>query len=338
MTKYLSGKLTVLYTLLIIMVVYIHSYYPQGETYPLADFIQKFTGPGICSVANCLFFTISGYLFARNITDSNSAVKKSLKRIKSLLPPYILWNIFFVLIYVILDLIPGLSRFNNSCGTIWQIIHQPIGDTLHYLFIAPAAFQLWFIRDLLVMFLVSPILCYIAQKSWLFAFILAWVSTFIYGWLIYFWIGIILGINHYNIEIYCRESWIVVTCGFVYIGYALANALWGGYLHPTIHALINLISIYFIWAIYDKLAQGRIISGRGIWKYICGYSFFIYCFHEPALNIFKKLALAVCGINQWSIIIFYFLNPLLMVVAAVIIARFLKNYTPKVYALLTGGR
>lgn len=44
MTQYLSNKLTLFYTLLIIMVVYIHSYYLEAEQYPTALFLQKLTG------------------------------------------------------------------------------------------------------------------------------------------------------------------------------------------------------------------------------------------------------------------------------------------------------
>lgn len=249
-TKYVSDKLTVLYTLLIVMVVYIHSYYPQGEVYPVADFLQNFTGLGICSVANCLFFAISGYLFSRNVSDSNTVVKKSLKRIKSLLPQYILWNILFVLVYVAIDLVPGLSRFNNNGGIVHQFVNQPISDTLYYLFVGPAAFQLWFIRDLLVMFLFTPVLCYIARKSWSLAIVLALVSTLFYGWLIYFWIGIILGINRYDIENYYRESWIVIASGFVYIGGAITKCLWGGAItshHTAAHqSNVNIFRLGYI--------------------------------------------------------------------------------------------
>lgn len=40
MTRYLSNKLTILYTVLIIMVVYIHSYYPEADLYPSARFCK----------------------------------------------------------------------------------------------------------------------------------------------------------------------------------------------------------------------------------------------------------------------------------------------------------
>lgn len=83
MSKYLSSKLTVLYTVLIVMVVYIHSYYSEAEEYPIVLFVQNLIGPGICRIANCLFFCISGYLFARNI----NSIKDVLNKQKNVLKP-----------------------------------------------------------------------------------------------------------------------------------------------------------------------------------------------------------------------------------------------------------
>ena len=63
MTHYISSKITLFYTLLIVMVVYIHSTYLEMYQYETADFVWKFWGGyGLCSVANPLFFIISGYL------------------------------------------------------------------------------------------------------------------------------------------------------------------------------------------------------------------------------------------------------------------------------------
>jgi len=75
-----------------------------------------------------------------------------------------------------------------------------------------------------------------------------------------------------------------------------------------------------------------------LWKYICGYSFFIYCFHEPAFNIIKKLALTIYGTSEKVLIFFYLINPWIMVAIAVITAKMLQRMTPRIYKTLTGGR
>lgn len=337
MSNYLSDKLTLLSTILIIMVVYIHSYYIEAEKYFVALFLQRFIGGGICRIANCLFFCISGYLFARNITDMSDVFVKQRKRLRTLLIPYLLWNVIFVLWYVVLEFLPGVSRFNNSMGMLDSYIHVPIWQSLYNLFVAPAAFQLWFLRDLLVMLVFTPLLWWIAKKQWGVALVLALCSTLVYGWLLYFWIGIIIGVTKCDIEHVSRPKLIMLSGVVVYLGYAiyLAN---GNQQIGILDIIVNLLGLYLVWTLYDVFAKGRCLSDKGIWKYICGYSFFIYCFHEPAFNVIKKLALVICGTSEPVLIFFYFLNPWVMVFVAVLVAKLLQRHVPAIYKILTGGR
>lgn len=336
MTQYLSNKLSVLYTVLIVMVVYIHSSYIEANQYDIARFLQNLTGGGICRIANCLFFCISGYLFARNIHSVNDIWPKLLKRARTLLLPYILWNIIFVLWYVVIDSLPGISAFSNT-HIIEVYANQSVGETLYSLFIAPAAFQLWFLRDLMVMLLFTPLLWWIARKQWIVVLVLALASTFVYAWLIYFWLGIIIAVKQWDIENYRRPKMAVFISALIYVGYAIYIA-WGGISARVVEVFVNIVGLYLVWSLYDIAARGRYMADKGLWKYLCGYSFFIYCFHEPAFNVIKKLALAVCGTSEPVLIIFYYVNPWLMVLAAVVVAKILQRMTPNIYKILTGGR
>lgn len=338
MNKYLSNKLTILYTVLIIMVVYIHSYYLEAEQYWTASFLQKLTGGGICRIANCLFFAISGYLFARNIHSNSDVFHKMRKRLRTLLIPYLIWNVIFILWYVLLDVIPGVDRWVNGGGVLNQIINQSIWQTLCQLWWNPAAFQLWFLRDLLVMVLFTPLLCWWARKHWQSALIAALVSTVFYGWLVYFWIGIILSTQKADVENYPRSRWALFVTSLLFLGYAVYVALCRA-LPTYIEVFVNLAGLYVVWCIYDILAKGRDdISRHGLWKWICGYSFFIYLFHEPAFNIIKKLTLAIAGASEPTLILLYYINPWIMVAFAVVVAKLLQRIMPPVYKVLTGGR
>lgn len=336
MTQYLSNKLTVLYTVLIVMVVYIHSSYIEANQYDIARFLQNLTGGGICRIANCLFFCISGYLFARNIHSVNDIWPKLLKRTRTLLLPYLLWNIIFVLWYVVIENLPGISAFSNT-PVVEAYSSQSVGETLYSLFIAPAAFQLWFLRDLMVMLLFTPLLWWIARKQWIVALVLALASTFVYAWLIYFWLGIIIAVKQWDIENYRRPKMAVFISALIYVGYAIYIA-WGGISARVVEVFVNIVGLYLVWSLYDIAARGRYLADKGLWKYLCGYSFFIYCFHEPAFNVIKKLALAVCGTSEPVLIFFYYVNPWLMVLAAVAVAKILQRMTPNIYKILTGGR
>ena len=338
MSKYLSDKLTILYTVLIVMVVYIHSYYLEAEYYPTALFLQKLTGAGICRIANCLFFVISGYLFARNIHSNSDVFQKIRKRLSTLLVPYLIWNVIFILWYVFLDVIPGVDRWVNSGGVLNQLVNQSIWKTLYQLWWEPAAFQLWFLRDLLVMVVFTPLLCWWAKKNWLLALVAALVSTGFYGWLVYFWIGIILSTQKADVENYPRSRWVLIVTSLLFLGYAVYVALYG-VLPAYIEVFANMAGIYVVWRTYDIMAKGRDdIAGHGGWKYICGYSFFIFLFHEPTFNIIKKLTLAITGVSELTLILLYYINPWIMVAVAVVIAKLLQFIMPSVYKVLTGGR
>lgn len=337
MSKYLSSKLTVLYTVLIVMVVYIHSYYSEAEEYPIVLFVQNLIGPGICRIANCLFFCISGYLFARNINSIKDVLNKRKKRFKTLVLPYVLWNLIFVLWYVALENIPIINDFCNSSGTLEKYLNQPFIKSLSDLFIAPAAFQLWFVRDLLVMLLISPIIWWISRKYWIVALIMALATVAIYPWMIYFWLGIIVAVQKWDVENYPHSLWGSIISGIVFLGYAVYLAL--GYKGSNlVEVPINLIGIYLIWCSYDLIVKGKCIANRGLWKYVCGYSFFIYCFHEPTFNIIKKLALYIGGTNELVLILAYLINPLIMVAVSICVAKILQHISPWTYKLLTGGR
>ena len=185
--------------------------------------------------------------------------------------------------YVVIDSLPGISTFSNT-HIIEVYANQSVGETLYSLFIAPVAFQLWFLRDLMVMLLFTPVLWWIAKKQWLVALILAIASTFVYAWLIYFWLGIIVAVKQWDIENYERPKIAVLISALIYVGYAIYIA-WGGTSASVVEVFVNIIGLYLVWSLYDIAARGRYMADKGLWKYLCGYSFFIYCFHEPAFNV-----------------------------------------------------
>lgn len=95
-----------------------------------------------------------------------------------------------------------------------------------------------------------------------------------------------------------------------------------------------LCGIVAIWHLYDRLV-GPYVTAVPRWV---GYTFFIYCVHEPFFNIIKKLSLKLLGVHEPSLILLYFVNPLIMVAVAIVIAKCIERLTPWLYRLLTGGR
>ena len=200
MTHYISSKITIFYTLLIVMVVYIHSTYLKMYQYETADFVWKFWGGyGLCSVANPLFFIISGFLLVRGVTTIDDLLKKLQKRVRTVVVPFMLWNVIFVLWYVVLDITPGVSRYVNSTGIMEAWKSLPIWESIYNMLTEPAGFHLWFLRDLIVFMAISPLLWLISKRSWIAAIVLSIVLNHWMSWVFWFWLGLTIRVSEWNI-------------------------------------------------------------------------------------------------------------------------------------------
>lgn len=341
MSQYLSSKITILNTILILMVVFIHSAYEEADEYIIASWIQRFIGQGVCRIANCMFFLISGYLLVRSVTSIKSLFFKQHRRIRTLVIPYVLWNIIFILWYVILNEIPIISsHINNSI--IASFKDKNLIDTISIIFFKPAAFQLWFLRDLIFMTIISPIIYLLTKFNVYISILLCLLCICIYSWITYFWIGMIIAVSNIDIEKRVKTVPYVIFSSILFLFSCIIIASFNiEYTHTAIRYMMficNLMGIYSIWRIYDAITNYNVYLDRGIWKYICGFSFFIYCFHEPTFNILKKSTLIMFGVNEYSLIISYLVNPLIMFFISIILAKLIQNLIPRFYMVLTGGR
>lgn len=343
MTPYLSKKIMIFNSLLIIMVVYIHSGFshPAALMHPSLQYIQRFVGLGLFRIANCMFFMFSGFLLAKSVINLHDIFIKQLKRIRTLLIPFILWNLIFVLFYIFIESIPQLSSFNNQDSFIAFFHNESLGKIGRYLFLKPAAFQLWFLRDLIVFIALSPIVFMITKKSPIVATIGILCLLFLYSWASYFWIGILISTNKPSIAQKDIPLSMITCCSLIYLLsciYVASELTFNKYADIVIMAFSNTCGIIAVWAIYDRLENRLHISDSRIVTRICGFSFFIYVFHEPTFNIIKKLSVAIIGNSEPALIFLYFLNPWLMVIFAIIVARILIRFIPGAYKILTGGR
>lgn len=167
MNKYLSDKIRVLSFVAIILVLYIHSgfhEYPheiEGMTFNIL--LQEFISGKIGRCAVPLFFAISGYLFFLHTEAGIEAIwQKMRKRVKTLLVPYLIACLFLPLFYVIMEMVSGTGRFINS-ENFSDNLQLPLGKLLYYLYFdsgtgSPCAFHLWFLRDLIIIVAISPLL------------------------------------------------------------------------------------------------------------------------------------------------------------------------------------
>ena len=111
-----------------------------------------------------LLFMFAGYLqFRKN--DIYPVLLK--KKAKSLLAPYVIWTIIAVLAFFIGQSIPRLSPFfqnENNIVRDWNITDWINLFWTHTDNIFPLMYQFWFVRNLMIIVIVSPLLTYFAKK------------------------------------------------------------------------------------------------------------------------------------------------------------------------------
>lgn len=127
-------------------------------------YFVKFWGEGIGRIGVPLFFFISGVMFFCNVEKGISIgsfmkevlLNKVKRRLRTLLIPYIIWNIVAYVFFTIKDC--QQPTFYNLIQSMWNY------RTLGYWFF-PADGVLWFVRDLFIVSVFATPLLYIAYSQ-----------------------------------------------------------------------------------------------------------------------------------------------------------------------------
>lgn len=346
-SPYLSDKIKIISLIAITMVIYIHTYYTEGENYPYFMSLQRFLGGiGISGIANPLFYLISGYLFFININSVHQCFPKIKKRFHTLFIPYILANTLAFILYSTLD---GISRLSP---TLYNIINFHILDWLQLdlitllknIYWEPVAFQLWFIRDMILFVLLTPIIYYIlkfsSQRKWssiilLFVLLLCYFATNLH--VIWMAIGGIISMsNIINIAEYHptkKKDIVMYVSATVFLFFVVCNSF-NIYTFEYGYAIFGVMAF---WLLYDKIAKGRLFCTNHNLAIACSLSFFIYLIHEPILLIFKKIPLLIFN-NEIALTIYFLTVPIVFVTITIFIGNLLRKYIPKLFSIYVGGR
>lgn len=353
MTQYLSDKLRVLSLISIIFVLYIHSRFQPNEIMGMAyyDKIRLFTSEMIGRCAVPLFYLISGYLFFMKVPDGVKSIgRKIRKRIKSLLIPYFIGCVFFVIFYSFIALLPWTSNLINSSSSIMPLFQKPYSIILISIFYDggtgyPCAFQLWFLRDLILIVATSP-LWYLCLKhlKWGFVavvFVLTYFDVPHVPFYSLFWFVLGGQLTKVKIEMGGNGRTKVAIFGlFLFLIISIIQLFFPDIINWSLLRIpIILLGIIGAWGLYDVVLGKDFSLSRHQWLGIaCQFTFFIYLFHEPTLNIVRKLIVVVLGKNEFGYMSSYLISPWIFTVCAVFAGLLFRKYLPRVYDVCTGGR
>lgn len=348
MTQYLSDKLRILSLISIIFVLYIHSGFHADEIKGMLmnDRVQEFISGMMGRCAVPLFYVISGYLFFLRVPEGMKSIYgKMRKRVGTLVVPYIIGCLFFVGFGVLMAVLPGVSKYMNS--SVMPLFSKPLGEILRSIFYdagngSPCAFQLWFLRDLILIVATSP-LWYLLLKHlrWILVvtcFGLTYLHIQFIPFFALFWF--LFGGQLVQVKNKYGGASLTVFTIVVFLFLSVVQLFMPDMIDwELVKIPIIILGLISIWGIYNmvlgkdfKLSEHRWLATA------CQFTFFIYLFHEPTLNIVRKLIVVVLGKNELGYLTSYLISPWIFTVCAVFAGLLFRKYLPRVYDVCTGGR
>ncbi len=362
LSQNVSTRISLLRFPLIVGVVFIHTFQGGGGVFfgdnivsyngnSIAIFIQILFSEVLARTAVPLFFIMSGILFFKDFLPVWVCYSNKVgSRIKTILIPYLVWNSIVILSRYVTEFLPNSSVLLS--GRNHLVSNYTLENILIDFFWSPIAYQFWFLRDLFIVVLLSPLFYWLAKKIGtlpFFAFSLFWLvdaPKFLLNlnWqtLVFFYLACLITIQGWNLERLDQRRGLII---FSYLFFALLVA--------SIQTFLSISGQESL--LVDIFAKEIVLLGvLAVWcstKYILGtslqqkllllapFSFFVYAAHEPLLTVIRKLVYrAFPPMNPWLVVIYYFLLPIAVVSFLIFIARLLKAYFPRGYAVVTGGR
>ena len=352
---------------LIVGVVLIHSYFNEvvingvdlmaDGHFPIYTQVSYLFSEILSRIAVPLFFFISGFLFFYKVSAFTKSVyfQKLKKRVRTILVPYVLWNLLVALLFFLTqscfpELTSGRNKLICDYGisdwlwTFWNtnMINPSITrDGGAY----PICYQFWFIRDLMVVMIFSPLVYFLVKRLRHYA-VLCLGMLWLFGWWFdvvgfssdasfFFSAGAYFSIHRKNFVEAMKPFWGVSAILYVLttvMELCLKEVSWYSYLHQ-IGILIGIVAIVTLSAHLLR---------KGTWHtnaFLSDSSFFIYAYHAMPLAFSVKLLFKMIQPHTDGMLLaLYVVCPLVTILIGLLLYYLLRKFLPQLTSVLTGGR
>lgn len=310
-------------------------------------FIVITIGEVLARISVPLFFFISGYLFFEGIRKGGSLFyAKNKKRVRSILVPYLSWSIITFLYSVGRgsSLLRVLFPNAKPCSIIEQIIGMYANLNYDWLFqsepVPPINVPLWFVRDLFVVILCSPIIYFFLKKKRqgyvvLVLMLILWMQTFFPTYLIpgislvsflFFSMGAFMKIHNYNpLEVFYDKRYYLL-CGFIFLSIIDILVIASPYFPSTINNLVHCFMI--LSSFIPVLLTVSKIQKTSINTLLSSSSFVLFSLHYLIVHDVAKLILRLCRVeeyvSQFNMCMLYLFVPLITAIICVFVYRIIS--------------
>ena len=316
----------------------------------VATFVQSFVLFFFFSVVPLLSM-ISGWLFFSFLSDPSAALLSRIRRrFVSLYLPLVFWNTLFLAsllgIYYVAPHYPLLAQMNIDFGTAGprDYVNAVFGITQH-----PVGFQFWFVRDLFVTVLVSPLLWMMLTRAPLFGAVVlggSWLAGhdlwifFRTDVVFFFYVGGLIRTRSIPVEIGSRATWVFVL---VYVALCAARTLAPyavGDANPYVLQVatrgMRLVGVLACWGVFQRVAltsMGAQVARFG------GLAFFLHAAHYPLIEEVKLALWDVLPTHtQAGMLLHYVVSVAVTTTIGIGLGLLLTRFAPRVFSLFNGGR
>ena len=339
---------------LIVLVVFSHSLGFEHfhidfslEGWNIYHFFSEMISHNLCKIAVCWFFVFAGYFFFLNLPEEGLTgkwlVDKWKRRVMTLLIPYLIWNT-----------LPMIARFIKEHVFTWVGLSDgsPVPASLFSGFnplsrflLGPANYPLWFMRDLMIMCLLAPVVYLIFKKlpRWggiiaLFVLFILPFETPVLTWrgYFFFYVGAFLGIQKLNILALCRKVKLPAAILAVIL-LLTATFLNDSPLHSWALRVFYPIGMITLMNILDRVIENKDRCDR-----LCKLSaavLFIYAAHEIyILGWVRGFFFRLFGESLFGSWMRYFLVPIVVLLVCIGLYYIINWIMPRTLAFVCGGR
>jgi succinoglycan biosynthesis protein ExoH len=345
---------------LIVGLVFLHyEWFPNARISPfrgldptqnqIATFVQSFVLFFFFSVVPLLSM-ISGWLFFSFRSDTATALRSRMgRRFASLYLPLVFWNALFLAILLLLFQVnPAnklLAEMNIDLGSAGPLdyVNAVFAVTEH-----PIGFQFWFVRDLFVTALVSPLLWLLLTRAPLLGAMLlggAWLIGhdlwifFRADVVFFFYLGGWIRLRSIPVEIGARATMVFLAA---YVAMCAVRTLapyvvdGDPFILQVMTRGMRLVGVLACWGLFQRIAPTSI---GGLVARFGGLAFFLHAAHYPLIAEVKLIlwGLLPAETQAWMLV-HYIASVLVTVALGIGLGLLLTRSAPRAFALLNGGR
>ena len=304
------------------------------------------------------FFVVSGFFFGNGSYIKKGGYSSLIKKkIKTLLIPYFIWAIWGIILVTFLVCANNYISHNPILyNTVFDTtnIAWGINNALGILAYAPKCNQaLWYVRVLLIIFSIAPLLRLLYKLNIVFLFLLSFllifggfflgrpeylqVSFVDIGW---FMLGLCVSkfgiekIRFNNVVMYISGLLYVIIAGFQCFMSLRPNGVDISSTMLYLDTYEGLFGIIFWWNLYDKIKLFFNIFPDTL----INSTFFVYCMHQPIIAYFLSVTRMFAKNNPLVLVASTFFSVFAVISICYFFRRIIYNKLNKFYMIISGGR